>query len=267
MLNAMTKTLLFFKNNFENLTKVLFYLLPSSKSTLKASPSQHPLTMNSIDYACSLNNQGVDLLVSGESSRAIKTFQSALSLLQAVHETFDTTSCTEMNVSSCNDASLPFYESASTVSGLQSPHCYVYDHGLMISGNVNGDTNEETISLHIAIVLFNSALASHSEGTALGQEKSLMKASALYSLVAQVFDACTILENTSTSILILLAMNNKAQIHYDQCNYVQSVDCMQQISKILISVRDVYSVFDHNNLEQILLNAILMITPTAAPAA
>jgi hypothetical protein len=45
--------------------------------------------MNSIDYACSLNNQGVELLVSGESSRAMKVFQSALCLLQAIHEAFE----------------------------------------------------------------------------------------------------------------------------------------------------------------------------------
>jgi hypothetical protein len=223
--------------------------------------------MNSIDYACILNNQGVELLVSGESSRAMKVFQSALSLLQAVHEAFETTSCTEMNSSSYNDVSLPFRESTSTVSGLQSLHCYVYDHGLVISGNGDGGTTEETISLYIATVLFNSALASHSEGTALGREKSLVRASKLYGLVAQVFATCTIMENTFTSILILLAMNNKAQIHYDQCDYVQSVDCMRQISKTMGGVSDVYSAFDHNNLEQILLNVILMITPTAAPAA
>jgi hypothetical protein len=222
--------------------------------------------MNSINYACSLNNQGVDLLVSGEYSRATKTFQSALSLLQAVHEA-ETTSCTEMKNVSCDDVSLPFCESTSTVAGFQGLHCFVYDHGLMISVNGNGDTPEKTMSLYIATVLFNSALASHSEGTAHGRDKSLMRASVLYGLVAQLLNRCTILEDTSTSILSLLALNNKAQIHYDQCDYVQSVDCMGQISKIMSSVRGVYSALNHRNIEGLLLNVILMITPTAAQAA
>ena len=75
--------------------------------------------MNSINYACCLNNQGVDLLVSGESSRAMKVFQSSLSLLKKADDEADkTTSYTEFNEVSCNGASLPFRESASTVSGL-----------------------------------------------------------------------------------------------------------------------------------------------------
>jgi hypothetical protein len=221
--------------------------------------------MNSIKYACSLNNQGVDLLVSGESSRAMKVFQGALSLLKkAVHEA-ETTSSTEMTIS-CDNVSLPLSESTSTVAGLQGLHCYVYDHGIMIPDNVNGDTDEAT-SLYIAIVLFNSALASHSEGTALGREKSLMKASVLYGLVAQLLVTCTMSEDTSTTILVLLALNNKAQIHYDQCEYVHSVDCMKQIWKIMATVRGLHSVLNHKDIAGLMLNGVLLSTPTAAQAA
>jgi hypothetical protein len=222
--------------------------------------------MNSIKYACSLNNQGVDLLVSGESSRALNVCQSAMSLLhKAAHEA-ETTSSTEMNIS-CDDAeSLPFCESTSTVAGLQGLHCYVYDHGFMISDNVN-DNTAETLSLYIAVVLFNSALASHSEGTALGREKSLTKASLLYSMVVQILARCTMLQDTFTTILILLALNNKAQIHYDQCEYVQSVDCMKQISKIMGSVRGIHSVLSHKDIDGLMLNVMILSAPTAAQAA
>jgi hypothetical protein len=222
--------------------------------------------MNSIKYACSLNNQGVDLLVSGEYSRAMKAFQSALSLLRAVHET-ETTSCTEMNIS-CDDASLPFRESTSTVSALQGLPCYVYDNGMMISDNANTDTGTgETLSLYIAIVLFNSALTSHSEGMALGREKSLMKASVLYGLVVTFLTRCTMLEDMSTTILTLLALNNNAQIHYDQCEYVQSSDCIKQISIIMGSVSGLHSALSHEDIDGLVLNAMYMITPTAAHAA
>jgi hypothetical protein len=223
--------------------------------------------MNSIKYACSLNNQGVDLLVSGESKRAMTVFQSALNLLKkAIHIAPETGSCTEMNMS-CDEASLPFCESTLTVSGLQGPHCYVYDHGIMIHDKVDCHT-EETITLYIAIVLFNLALASHSEGTALGQDKSLTKASVLYSLVLRLLSgSCTMPKGPSTAILTVLALNNKAQIHYDQCAYAQSVDCMKEISKIMSCVPEVQSALNDDDVKGLLVNVMLLSTPTAAQAA
>jgi hypothetical protein len=197
----------------------------------------------------------------------MNVFQSALSLLKKADDEADkTTSNTKLNEVSCNDASLPFRESTFTVSGLQSLHCYVYDHGIIISGNVSGDT-VKTMSLYIAIVLFNSALASHSIGTALGREQSLMKASVLYGVVAQLLATCTMPEDTSTSILTLLALNNKAQIHYDKCEYVHSADCMQHILKIMGSVHGLHSVLNHKDIEGLMLNGMLLSTPTTAQAA
>jgi hypothetical protein len=192
-------------------------------------------------------------------------FQSALSLLKDAHEA-DTTPCIEMKNISCDDVPLPFYESTSTIPALQGLHCYVYNHGIMILNNVNADT-DETLSLYIAIVLFNSALASHSKGTALGQDKSLMKASMLYSLVGNFLNSCTMLEDTSTAILALLALNNKAQIHYYQCEYVQSIDCMNQISTIMDSVCGLHSALNRKDIEGLMLNMMLLSTPTAAQAA
>jgi hypothetical protein len=222
--------------------------------------------MNSIKYACSLNNQGVDLLVSGESSRAIKVFQSALILLKEAFHDAETTSCTEMDVS-CDDAtSLPFCDSASTVSGLQGLHCYVYDHGIMISRNLNGDA-DETLSLYIAITVFNLALASHSEGMSLGQDKSLKKASVLYRLVVELLNRCAISEDASTAILTVLALNNQAQIHYEHCEYVQSLDCMKYISEIMGGNRDLQSAFNPEDAAGLMMNVMLLSTPTAAQAA
>jgi hypothetical protein len=222
--------------------------------------------MNSIKYACSLNNQGVDLLVKGESSRAMKVFQSAVGLLKkAVHEA-ETTSCTKVD-QSCDDASLPFCESTSTVSGLQDLHCYVYNHGIMIApDNVNGET-EVMLSIYIAIVLFNLALASHCEGTALGRDKLLKKASVLYSLVVQLLSRCAMPVNASTTILTVLALNNQAQIHYDQCEYVQSVDCMQNVSTIMGGCRGLHSALNPEDIQGLELNVMLLSIPSGAQAA
>jgi hypothetical protein len=220
--------------------------------------------MNSIKYACSLNNQGVDLLVSGEYSSARKVLQSAVGLLQKV--VAETTSCGTKVNQSCGDASLPFCESTSTVSCLQDLHYYVYNHGIMIPGNVDGET-EVMLSIYIAIVLFNLALATHCEGTALGRDKLLKKASVLYSLVVQLLGRCEMPVDASTTILTLLALNNQAQIHYDQCEYVQSVDCMQNISTIMRGCHGLLSALNPEDVKGLELNVMLLIIPSGAHAA
>jgi hypothetical protein len=224
--------------------------------------------MNSIKHACSLNNQGVDLLVAGESSRAMKAFQSAVGLLKtAVHEA-EKSAYTGMMTSN-DDVSLSFCESTLTVSGLQGIHNgYVYEHGIMIPGNVNAAETEATICLYIAIVLFNLALASHCEGTALGKYASLKKASVLYSLVVQLLNRReTTPEDESSTILTLLALNNKAQIHYDQCDFIQSVDCMNNVSHIIGSGRGLHFALNPDDIEGLLLNVMLLRTPSVAQAA
>ncbi len=223
--------------------------------------------MNSIKYACSLNNQGVDLLLSGESARATKAFQFAICLLKRASVTeAEDFSCTEIN-SSCDDAPLPFSESISTVSGLQGLLGYVYDHGIIISDNISNAKTEATISLYIAVVLFNLALTFHCRGTALGGDALLEKASVLYTLVVELLNTCTMAEDASSTILTLLALNNKAQIRYDQCDYVQSIDCMKYISQIIGSGRGFHFALNPDDLEGLMLNVMLLRTPSVAQAA
>jgi hypothetical protein len=224
--------------------------------------------MNSIKQACSLNNQGVDLLVAGESSRAMKAFQSAVGLLKAALHEAEKNICTGMDQSD-DEMSLPFCESTSTVSGVKGiHHGYVYEHGIMIPVNVNAAETEGTISLYIAIVLFNLALTSHCEGTALGRYALLKKASVLYSLVVQLLNGRGAMpEDASSTILTLLALNNKAQIHYDQCEFIQSVDCMKNVSHIVGSGSGLHFALNPDDIEGLLLNVMLLRTPSVAQAA
>jgi hypothetical protein len=221
--------------------------------------------MNSIKYACSLNNQGVDLLVSGDSSRAMRSLQIALNLLKEASDLLETTSCIGMTQSN-KEAPLPFCESPSTVPGLEGTEFYFYDHGIMITDITNGES-EEMISLYIAIVIFNLALASHIEGR-LGHEKSLKKAALLYSMTVQLLTGSSIPDDMSATILTLFALNNKAQIHYDQCEYIESVDCMEAISKIMGSAHSLQSTLSPKDVEGLMLNAMLLLNvPSAAHAA
>jgi hypothetical protein len=223
--------------------------------------------MNSIKHACTLNNQGVNLLVSGECSKAVKAFQSAVGLLKvAAHEAGEN-ACIGVDQSWCDDVPLPYCESTLTVTGLQGLHCYVYDHGIIIPGNGSNEASEATISLYIAIVLFNLALASHCRGIALGRDALLKKASVLYSLVLELLNRLTMPEGTSTTILTLVALNNKAQIHYHWCEYVQSMNCIKDVSTIMGRIPGPHYALNPDDFQGLRLNVMLLNTPSGAQAA
>jgi hypothetical protein len=240
---------------------------------MHATVSQHPdhnnnnknsSNMNTIKQACTSNNQGVDLLVAGEVSQAMRSFQSALNLLKETANEVEETSCPGMSASSV-ESILPLCQSTLTIPGLQDMHCYVYDHGIMITDAINGDS-DDMLSLYSAIVLFNMALASHREGR-LGSEKCLKKASMLYGMALKILTSSPMPNDMSASILILVALNNKAQIHHDQCQYTEASACLTQISAIMDSVYALHSALYQKAFEGILLNVMLLSAPTAAQAA
>jgi hypothetical protein len=166
-----------------------------------------------------------------------------------------------------NEEAAPlFYESISTVPGLQGMEFYCYDHGIMIADTTK-DESEEILSLYSAIVFFNLALVSHRGEGRLRRDKSLKKAALLYGLSAQLLEGPTIPDDMSASILTLFALNNKAQIHYEQCEYIQSVDCMEEISEIMSGVDGLDSNLNTNDIKGLMLNVMLLNVPTAAQAA
>jgi hypothetical protein len=221
--------------------------------------------MNSIKYACSLNNQGVELLVSGDLSRATRSLTRALSILKATVKEVGTTSCSGMNLSS-EDAELPFCESALAIPGLKDTHFYVYDHGIMLTGTANGE-NDDMLPLCSAAILFNLALASHHEARLHGHAKAFKKASLFYNVTVGILNASSMTNDMSVTLLTLLALNNKSQIHNDQCEYIQSVDCLKAISRIMGSVDSLYSILREDAIKGLLFNTVLLSVPTAAQAA
>jgi hypothetical protein len=224
--------------------------------------------MYSIDRACSLNNQGVNLLVAGDSVGAMDSLKIALDILkEAFKDEINTTSCDGLNQASQEAGALPICESPLTVPGLQGMPCYVYDHGTMISRTTNEETSDEMLSLYSAVVLFNMALTCHHEGRLLGRDLALERASLFYDMTVEIVNGNIVPGNISAAILTLLALNNKAQIHYDHCEYIQCVDCLEEVLGIMGSVKAVYSTLIQKNIEGLLLNVVLMGAPTTAQAA
>jgi hypothetical protein len=223
--------------------------------------------MNSIEYICSLNDQGVGLLVAGDSVSALESLQSAQKLLKEALFELETTSCSGMMTLSNEEETLPFFESPAALPGLGDTEFYLYDHGIhMITNTTNGES-EEMLSLYSVIVLFNLALVFHHDGR-LGREQSLKTAALLYGMVVQLLARSTMPDDISATILTLLALNNKAQIHYDQCEYIQSIDCMIIVADIILdSAQGLRSALNPKDVEGLMMNIILMNVPAAAPAA
>jgi hypothetical protein len=225
--------------------------------------------MQSIDRGCSLNNQGVDLLVADDSAGAMASLKMALHILKEAFEDdtaeANTTSCDRLDQAS-QEAVLPISESPLTVPGLQGMPCYVYDHGMMIARTTNAQTSDEMHSLYSATVLFNMALACHHEGR-LGRNLSLKRASLFYHMTVKIINEHIAPDNISATILTLLALNNKAQIHYDQCEYIQCVDCLKEVPIIMGSGEAFHSTLSEKDIEGLLLNVMLLNPPTAAKAA
>jgi hypothetical protein len=167
---------------------------------------------------------------------------------------------------SSEEAELPFNESTLAVPGLQDMHFYIYDHGIMLTGTTNGES-KEMLPLYSAVVILNLALASHYEARLLGREKAFKKASLFCSVAVNILSASTIPDGMSTTLLTLLALNNKSQIHSDQCEYIQSVDCLKATSKIMGSIGSLYSIFNEEGIKGLLLHTLLLNVPTAAQAA
>jgi hypothetical protein len=225
--------------------------------------------MYSIERACSLNNQGVDLLVTGDSSGAMDSLKMAMDIIkEAMIDETSTTSCDGLNHAS-KEVALPISESPLAVPGMQGTPCFVYDHGIMIARTTTSkETSDAMLSLYSAIVLFNMALTCHHDGR-LGRDLSLKRASLFYNMTGvQILNGNIAREDISAAILTLLALNNKAQIHYDQCEYIRCVDCLREVLRIMDSVKAVHFTLSQKDIEGLLLNVMVLNTPpTVAKAA
>jgi hypothetical protein len=195
----------------------------------------------------------------------MRSFRSALSLLKREASNEDEETNYSGMFTSSEESPLPVCQSTLAIPGLQCTQCYVCDHGIMITNTTSGDS-ETMLSLYSVIVLFNLALASHREGR-LGSENSLDKATVLYGMALKLLASSPMPDDISATILILLALNNKAQIHYDQCQYGESSECLTEISKIMGSVYTLQSALHPKDYEGILLNVMLLNAPMAAKAA
>ncbi|GKY95789.1 hypothetical protein MPSEU_000539600 [Mayamaea pseudoterrestris] len=218
---------------------------------------------SSIKRASELNNHGINLLVAGHSQEAMNTFQSALSGIKEIVSDQDPSlhSDTSMSVAPTQRF---ISESPLILHTLHTDQSFVYNRPLVIDEIVSIDDLDSTLALLSAAILFNLALVCHQIGRE-GQEKALKRASVLYRMSLQLLQNCE--ANECTTVICLLALNNRAQIHYELCDYSQSGHCLKQISKIMHDDVRLHESLNAADLEGLLLNVMLQDPPSAARAA
>ena len=219
----------------------------------------------SIKQASELNNRGIKLLVAGHSQDAMDTFQSALSgIKEIVSDESPTFDDEDASMSDTPTQHRLISESPLILQALQTDQSFVYNKPLVIEEIEAVDDIDSTLALLSAAILFNLALCCHQIGRA-GQEKALKRASVLYRMSLQLLQNCD--ANECTTVICLLALNNRAQIHYELCDYSQSGHCLKQISKIMHDDMNLHESLNASDLEGLLLNVMLQDPPSAARAA
>lgn len=227
------------------------------------------LAMQSIKLSCEQNNQGVALLTSGDSQGAMAAFQISLAsikqLVNFAEDEDEEESSSDIGFSQGTPkGTIAIHESTAGLPMLISPYSYVYDRPLLLQPPQCQDL-DAILAMFSAIILFNLALTCHSAGCT-GRESALKRATVLYRMSIQLLQNCATC-GSAPLILSILALNNRAQIHYEHCDYVQSKHCLKEMSRVMLDTQSLYTALPEKDVEGLLLNVMLLETPTAAQAA
>lgn len=235
--------------------------------------------MNSLDKAIAINNEGVRLLGVGNCSAGLQEFQRAIVLLRQASEELDPRTGAlpaESSEDGRDDSSAYFCvgPSSRNLTGLQNAHCYVYDRPLLLPTKMAISCLEEFDSVVLTLstsVIFNMALACHQHGQVTGLAVALTKSANLYEFIVKVLNDNNdgVVDELEHHMLLCLALNNLAQLHYDSCDYQK---CQIYLDKLFdVVVASPYclddSCLNEEDVEEIMLNLVHMNPPSGACAA
>jgi hypothetical protein len=158
--------------------------------------------------------------------------------------------------------------------GLQNGISYIYNRPLFIPTDITIHDIEHLNSVILTCstyIVFNFALACHLLGTKSGTEDYLIRAARLYELTLKVLGSADGTTSSHShemhSILECLALNNLAQMHYEQCNYKLCQFYMDAMYDRFMTVDCMDSFLDANEMEEIMLNLVYLQSPPVAKAA
>jgi hypothetical protein len=146
----------------------------------------------------------------------------------------------------------------------------VYDRPLLLPTDVTIKSQDEVESIILTAstsIIFNLALSCHQQGTITGNEILLKKAARLYALVVRILDNADS-DDEVHYVLKCLALNNGAQLHYEQCDYDLSQICMEEMFHLLMQTDCLLDDFlEADEADQVRLNMLHLQLPSVARAA
>lgn len=239
--------------------------------------------MDLVKLSCDANNQGVSLLAAGQSQAALFSLRRALTTVkQAAGMNTKIDDEVDESVRESPSDTFAVVEVDETSCGLKlsSGGCYSYGRPLLIHLATPSDSSPiDTTSLTIysAVILFNMALACHHVGRN-GKESAFKRAAGLYSMCIQILstemDASFEEARRLSSVVSLLALNNRAQILYHElCDYIQCRRCLKDMTRLIQGnhasriVPALQSSLPGSDVAGIVLNLMLLKVPTGAQAA
>jgi hypothetical protein len=227
--------------------------------------------MDTLRQMCALNNKGVKLVLSGDNKNGVVSFQNALAAMQQGAVGIEQSSSSETTSSDASELRILLPDNAASLIDIQQDSNFVYDLPFLLQIGNDDTLDDLRVSLYIATLLFNLALGFHKRGRQ-GQSKALQRAATFYQMSLQLLEEPLLKQSPTASFLAMVALNNKANCHWDICDYNLSHSCAAELyyllsRKMTEMLRD--ELPPPGVLDSLLLNSSMIIEnlPTAAQAA
>ncbi|CAB9522817.1 expressed unknown protein [Seminavis robusta] len=198
-----------------------------------------------------LNKVGVSCLASGSGADAVRAFKQALGVMAQVTQHPESSQLFQSRIHACSPV---------PIHGMKTPF-YLYSNGLVFEASTDID-----IAFVNSVILFNLALAFHQRGLQCGREQALRKALSLYDLSTQLISDLS----ACSGALLLVALNNSAQIQFELGEYQCSCETLQMLEgeAVHLPLADCSSaVLGQEHIDQIFLNVALTKPPMTAASA
>lgn len=233
--------------------------------------------MSLLKDAIALNNEGVQLLSSGNFSVALASFQGAVAVMkEAAIEHAEIPSSVLRSFRAL--ASPPtshigqqqeHEQRPDKIAGLRSDIVFVYARPLLIADTSSISSLEELQDFVLttsASLVFNFALVWHQQGVVTNSASCLRRAACLYKLTLKsiAFEEC---ECPRQKVLRCLALNNLAFLHFDQYDFKISQGYFELLTNVVMKSNCLETYLSGDEIEELMLNLLHMQTMSNACAA
>jgi hypothetical protein len=213
--------------------------------------------MESIEQIIQMNNEGVSLLGTGDDQQAVSVFTTSLLALQRLIGTSENAPLSKVPEYSVDFAAAVPAKNA--LQHLEGSSYFIYNRPLSITLSSNAD-----IQLYSACTILNLAMAYHRQAKKTCNQTCLTKAESMYEMIITLLKSR--MDDTSLSVRII-AVNNLSEIHYENGRFEQSREELQWLSSIIHHGGTKLDFFDQSDLNRLLLNVLILLTPPQAAGA